>query len=123
MNEKPKTIGDFIALLNSGNDLNRRVWLENCQHACHQRIWDKIRALTLTSETVIKLAQLIRDEILKETSHWSHDDPHRKDLDCAHNFLRDFYEKARQAGLDVSLQDIDKPLTTTEMMQAVRNLE
>jgi len=118
MSEKPATLGNFIDLLNPGNDTGRRLWLQDCQNEAGEEKWEEIRGFPLSRKTVIQLAQWIANKISEEASHWSDQEPYRDTLKRGHKLLQDIHQKAVENGVEVALEEIDCPLTPTEMMVA-----
>lgn len=119
MGTKATNLGEFIDLVYDPINMYEEMWLQDCEFLeFGAGKWAQIRRLPLTRETVIQLSQKIASKIAEEAAHWSEEEPYKATLRHGHAFLQKIHKTAVEQGVSVELQEIDIPLTPTEIMVA-----
>jgi len=117
------TMGELIdALTKHGqkNHLGEDFWIrdvEKFERDNYPGEWEQFREKPIAEEEVISLASALREAISVEAGHWSEPEPYHDTLQRGHDFLRLLFLIAHDQGLQVSIGQIDGPLTFSEQME------
>jgi len=118
MGTQAANLGGFIDLVHDPENMYEEMWLQDCRFEIGANMWAEIKRLPLTRETVFQLSRMIALKIGEEAAHWSEEEPYGETLRHGHAFLRRIHQIAVEQGISVELQEIDIPLTPTEIMAA-----
>jgi hypothetical protein len=118
MENKLKTIGDFLELFGKAEH-DHVVWIGGWEQLCGKDNWQSFIGLPFNAESVIELANLIARKVYCKARQWSEKRPYNKTLNWGHSFLHGLHKHAVANGINVSLSEIDVPLSPVESMIAV----
>ena len=114
-----KKLGEFIDLLGQTKNSNGRFWLLwELPEKIGPAEWKHARSAPFVPQTVLELAEVIRTLISERLNDISTDELYKDTKQEGHAFLQEIYRLATEHGIEVTLEEIDMPLTPTEMMAA-----
>ena len=124
------TFEEFFVEMEKWAEENRSVdaqfFLENARHSLPKEKWEKLSSEPLTSENLVKLAQYISSMFKQVLMGTCTEKLYEIIMNDDHAFLRAMYEKAKEFGVEVDIEQIDTPLTMSDslkMAQQKRNEE
>ncbi|MDP1815181.1 MAG: hypothetical protein Q8K92_12095 [Leadbetterella sp.] len=113
-----KTLGDFVELLRQSQNLFVESWLSRLQYEVGEKEWQESMAFDLNASTIIALADAVATLLFNRLAGICTEELYERTLREGHDLLKEIHQRATEQGIDVSLQQIDRPLTYTEMAEA-----
>lgn len=116
-----KTLGDLVSALRQALEhpedldlLGGRFWLDYVEQNTDN--WAEVMGWPMCEEDVLLLAGPLTRVIAYEVQGRSDPVAYEDSKKRGHAFLRLFHAKAKELGVDIPIEQIDVPLTPTEMM-------
>lgn len=116
MAENQSTYGDFIAVVEDTECGEAKSFIEEWKALVTESEWEEYRPLPLTPDLVINFAESMVIYFWERIAGIHTDALYARTIKRGHAFLQEVHEKAAKLGVPVELEQIDAPLTPSEVL-------
>ena len=116
-----RTYGEFVDAVRTTEDTTGRVHMEDWAKLVSEEQWRELKPKPLTKELVRGLAHDMAADYrsyIDTISGYDNDAWVASVVKRGHDFLREIHAKAVEFGIDVTIDEIDQPLTFCERLVA-----
>ena len=110
------TIGEFFALLQQTDIIEAKAWLEELKKMIAPKEFETITKIELEKSNLLELSASIAFIIQLRIGGISSEPLYSNIIETGHQFLQEIHRKAVDNGIHVEQDEIDIPLTFTEVM-------
>ena len=114
-----RILGEFVDLLGQTRNCDGRFWLlTELPEKTGVKEWEHARNAPFIRQAILELAEVLRALISERLADISSEDLYLDTREQGHAFLQELHRLAVEHEIEVMLEEIDQPLTPSEMMAA-----